>query len=161
MRIAGFRETSLYDGKGINFVIFLQGCEHHCKGCQNPQTWDKDGGASVSLQGLKRIIEPYLGFIDGITFSGGDPVLQIEDVLDLAHWAKSHGLTTTLYTGYTLAELRGHIDLTPFDYIVDGRYEDSQRSADIPFRGSVNQVMYCYHDYAWHPCENRGRSEPI
>lgn len=150
MRIAGFRETSLFDGKGINFVIFFQGCEHHCEGCQNPRTWDKNGGISVSLKGIKKIIEPYIGFIDGITFSGGDPVLQISDVLDLAWWAKSKHLTTTLYTGYTLDELRKqYIDLTPFDYIVDGRYEQSKHSIDVPFRGSTNQVMYHYTDHEW------------
>ena len=154
MRVAGIRETSLFDGIGINFVIFLQGCDHHCDGCQNPQTWDKNGGASITLQGMKKIIEPYIGFIDGITFSGGDPVLQIDEVLGLAYWAKSRDLSTTLYTGYTFDEIKGHIDLTPFDYIVDGRYEKSKHSLDTPFRGSYNQKMYRqYHHYdcGWQP----------
>lgn len=150
MKIAGIRETSLYDGKGINYVIFTQGCNHHCKGCQNPQTWNGCDGTEITLTELKGMIEPYFGFIDGITFSGGDPVLQFDEVLELAYWAKTHGLTVTLYTGYTLDHLRKHYyDLTPFDYIVDGRYEESQRSVDTPFRGSTNQVMYCYKNHTW------------
>lgn len=153
MKIAGVRQTSLYDGIGINYVIFFQGCRHHCEGCHNPQTWDETGGATSSVNELKRMIEPYLGFITGITFSGGDPVLQYDEVLELAWWAKSHKLTTTLYTGYTLNELRQKcLDLTPIDYIVDGEYEKEKRSVDCPFRGSTNQAMYCYRNHAWESC---------
>ena len=50
LRVAGIIEESIVDGPGLRFVLFLQGCRMHCKGCQNPQTWDFEGGTPVSAQ---------------------------------------------------------------------------------------------------------------
>ena len=142
MRIAGKHATSLVDGKGVNYTLFTQGCEHHCKNCQNPSTWDKDGGVEMSLDEIKEDIMSYVPPVTGVTFSGGDPVMQANEVVKLAKWAKENGLITTLYTGYTMKELVGLINLTPFDYVIDGEYMDEKRSYDTPFRGSSNQMMY-------------------
>lgn len=150
MRIAGFRPTSLFDGVGINAVIFTQGCRHHCEGCHNPSTWDMNGGTEVSVKKLEEMIEPYLGFITGVTFSGGDPVEQFDEVSKLARWAKEHGLTTTLYTGYVLDELIPQYDLSAIDYIIDGEFIDDYYDSDVPFRGSWNQAIYFHNaDDSW------------
>lgn len=141
MRIAGFRPTSLFDGIGVNAVIFTQGCPHHCKGCQNPSTWNPDGGKEVSVKDVEKMIEPYLGFIDGITFSGGDPMVQFGEVNLIAAWAKKHGLKTTLYTGFILDELLLSYDFSNIDYVIDDVYVDEQHTTEQPFRGSWNQTM--------------------
>jgi anaerobic ribonucleoside-triphosphate reductase activating protein len=144
MRIAGFRNTSLFDGIGINFVIFTQGCGHHCDHCQNPSTWDFDGGTEMSVEDIEKLIEPYIGFITGITFSGGDPVYQLNEVTQVARWASQHSLKTTLYTGFSMIVLH---DIDCFDYVVDGEYIDELPSA--PFRGSSNQTVYKRTEGKW------------
>ena len=144
MRISGIRPTSLFDGVGINYVIFTQGCGHHCPHCHNESTWDFNGGYELSTDEIIDGISKYLGFIDGVTFSGGDPVYQLEDVIKIAKWAKKNGLKTTLYTGFDLKSLLSTslISLECIDYIMDGKYEHSKHTTELPFRGSSNQKMY-------------------
>ena len=69
LRMAGVIEESIVDGPGLRFVLFLQGCHFHCPGCQNPQTWDFEGGTPVSVEEvLARIqLDP---LVHGVTFSG-------------------------------------------------------------------------------------------
>ena len=75
MRIAGTVQDSIVDGPGFRFVLFTQGCPHHCEGCQNPQTHDPDGGTEMSREEIVRqlLSNP---LTDGITFSGGEPFEQ-------------------------------------------------------------------------------------
>ena len=134
MRIAGLRPTSLFDGKGINYVIFVQGCQHHCKGCQNPSTWDFDGGNEIPVDTIIEQIKPYIGFIDGVTFSGGDPAYQMYQVNHIAKWAKEHGLTVTMYTGFSMLAFDKN-NLQYIDCVIDGEYIEKFHSPDIPFRG--------------------------
>ena len=153
MRIAGIRNTSLHDGIGVNLVIFFQGCSHKCKGCQNPETWSKDGGYEVPIDRVIKQIEENMGLISGVTFSGGDPVQQSDAVYEIAKWCKRHGLTTTLYTGYKMCDLHKVwydqnqkrwrlISYRPYiDYIIDGKFEESKKE-DLPFRGSSNQNIW-------------------
>lgn len=174
MRIAGFRPTSLFDGRGINAVVFTQGCTHGCKGCQNLSTWDKNGGTEASVEDVEARIEPYLPLITGVTFSGGDPVEQYDDVAKIAVWAKKKGLHTTLYTGYSFKEVvefalrkwakenglpdtvladeksfedlqetvKEDEDFLPFDTIIDGTFDEEEKSSDCAFRGSENQTIW-------------------
>ena len=88
MRIAGILPCSFVNGEGARYVIFLQGCKHHCKGCQNPETWDFDGGKEI---GEKEIAEDFRNrkLLDGITLSGGDP-FNVKPVLNLSiYWMVS------------------------------------------------------------------------
>ena len=163
MRLAGCRSTSLFDGYGVNLVIFTQGCCHGCIGCQNPSTWEINGGYELTLKEIQADIISKLPLITGVTFSGGEPVLQFGEVRKLAIWCKAKGLTTTMYTGYTLEkhkddfllitskEIHGIINkeqLKAFDYIIDGRYEDDKKCIDVPFRGSSNQrILKLGEDY--------------
>ena len=141
MRVAGRRATSLFDGLGINYVLFCQGCKHNCEGCQNPETWSMDGGVEMTVEEIESDIEKYMPLITGVTFSGGDPVYQLSEVLKLDAWAKAKRLKTTLYTGFSVANDKWLSEL-PFDYIIDGRFEKSLRSSACAFRGSKNQNVY-------------------
>lgn len=149
MRIAGKHATSLVDGKGVNYTLFVQGCGHGCEGCQNPSTWDMSGGTEMSLEQIKEDIQSFVPPVSGVTFSGGDPVYQIKETLELARWAQTCGLRTTLYTGFQmsevkviLAEQKCSLSEAPFDYIIDGCFIQSEKSNDVAFRGSFNQTIY-------------------
>ena len=100
-----------------------------------------DGGVEMTVEEIESDIEKYMPLITGVTFSGGDPVYQLSEVLKLDAWAKSKRLKTTLYTGFSVANDKWLSEL-PFDYIIDGRFEKSLRSSACAFRGSKNQHVY-------------------
>lgn len=142
---------SVVDGEGIRAVIWTQGCPHNCLGCHNPGTHDFKGGYLEDIETLKKEIDSLEGQ-DGITFSGGDPLMQIDACLELAKHSKKRGLNVWCYTGFTfeqllimsktnnaLAELLNNIDV-----LVDGKFDLAKKSFEAPFRGSTNQrVLDC------------------
>lgn len=145
-RIAGHLEHSLVNGPGIRFVLFMQGCTHHCRGCQNPETWDPSAGVETDTEKLKEIIKG-TKLIDGITLSGGDPVLQAEASAEIASFAKSIGLSVWCYTGWTfenlLCEKAGEVEslLGNVDVLVDGPFIEFLKSDKCLYRGSTNQRL--------------------
>ena len=144
MKVAGVNATSLADGKGINYVLFAQGCDIHCKECQNPSTWATDGGVEMSVEEIEGKIESYVPPVSGVTFSGGESSMQMDEVKEIAAWAKSKGLQTTIYTGHTIDELFKKRKLnifSPFDYVIDGAFDCKQKER-LPFRGSRNQKIW-------------------
>ncbi len=142
LRVAGVIEESIVDGPGLRFVLFLQGCPIHCPGCQNPQTWDPDGGTPVAADKvLARILADPL--IHGVTFSGGEPFEQAEALLPLACALKERGYDLLAFTGYTLEALLKRPScralLEKLDLLVDGPFLEAEKSLDLRFRGSRNQ----------------------
>ena len=75
LRIAGTIGESIVDGPGIRYVIFTQGCPHHCPGCHNPDTHDFAGGQLIDSDKLVEDIEKN-PLLSGVTFSGGEPFCQ-------------------------------------------------------------------------------------
>ena len=142
LRVAGVIEESIVDGPGIRFVLFLQGCRLRCPGCQNPQTWDFDGGTLVpSDEVLARIRENPL--VHGVTFSGGEPFEQADALLPLAKELKAQGYHLMAFSGFTLEQLVQKPEcralLEQLDLLVDGPFIEAQKSLDLRFRGSRNQ----------------------
>ena len=142
LRVAGIIEESIVDGPGLRFVLFLQGCRTHCKGCQNPQPWDFDGGTPVSAEDILARIQcdP---LVHGITFSGGEPFEQAQALLPLAAELKRRGYHLMAFSGYTFEqllpkpgcrELRSLLEL-----LVDGPFIEEEKSLELRFRGSRNQ----------------------
>ena len=78
-RLAGEIKHSLVNGPGIRYVVFFQGCPHHCEGCQNPETHDISGGIEADTDAVMERIRK-AKFLDGVTLSGGDPLMQPEAV---------------------------------------------------------------------------------
>ena len=99
IRISGTVNDSIVDGPGIRYVIFTQGCPHHCPGCHNPQTHEMSGGEITDTQA---IIEEFRKnpLLDGITLSGGEPFCQPQPLCEIAEAAVSYGLNIVTYTGY-------------------------------------------------------------
>ena len=89
------------DGPGVRFIVFMQGCHMRCRYCHNPDTWKMDGGDEVTADEiLKRALrfKPYWGKDGGITISGGEPLLQIDFVIELFNKAKELGINTCIDT---------------------------------------------------------------
>ena len=89
------------DGPGVRFIVFMQGCHMRCRYCHNPDTWKMDGGDEVTADEiLKRALrfKPYWGKDGGITISGGEPLLQIDFVIELFKTAKELGINTCIDT---------------------------------------------------------------
>lgn len=139
---------SIVDGEGIRAVLWTQGCRHNCPGCHNPETHCFDKGYLVEIEDIKKQIDLLEGHT-GLTLSGGDPLEQIEECLEIAKYCKLKELNIWCYTGYTfeyllekskkdkkLSELLNNIDV-----LVDGPFVLSKKSYDVIFRGSTNQRL--------------------
>ncbi|XME03828.1 anaerobic ribonucleoside-triphosphate reductase activating protein [Lachnospiraceae bacterium C1.1] len=143
-RIAGYIKHSLVNGPGIRLVLFFQGCPHHCKGCQNPDTWDPEGGELTDTEELIDLIRS-VKHIQGITFSGGDPLMQSDALTELASFSKNIGLDVWCYTGWTIEEIRSgkaginQEALKYIDVLVDGPFIEKLKDEDLELRGSSNQ----------------------
>lgn len=89
------------DGPGVRFVVFLSGCAMRCQFCHNPDTWKTQSGTEYTAeQLLKKALayRPYWKDKGGITVSGGEPLLQIDFLLEFFRLAKANGINTALDT---------------------------------------------------------------
>lgn len=141
IQISGIEPESIVDGEGIRYVIFTQGCPHHCPGCHNPQTHPFGGGKLVSIEDILDDISKRKNWIDGITLSGGEPFCHIYQCALIAEKAHQMGLSVWCYTGYLFEDLyRQGIELLKhIDVLVDGPFVQAEKSLDLDFRGSRNQ----------------------
>lgn len=142
MRVAGIVRDSIVDGIGIRDTIFLQGCPHRCKNCHNPQTWDYDGGAEMSVEEILTVLSKSS---NDITISGGEPLEQFNELLYLLREIRqTTDKRVWLYTGYKfsfkLLSDRYVLNLLAnyVDVIIDGVFVDSL-TGDYQFKGSANQ----------------------
>ena len=142
-------KEDMNNGDGIRVVLWVAGCDHHCKGCQNKQTWDYNSGIEFDDEAKKELIEalskPY---IKGLTLSGGDPLCAADNdffffLCDLKRQFPDKDIW--LYSGYTIEEilkdnnvLKSNI-LLLCDVLVDGRYIEKKRDITLKWRGSSNQ----------------------
>lgn len=103
-RLAGEIKHSLVNGPGIRYVVFFQGCPHHCEGCQNPETHDISGGMEADTDDVMERIRK-AKFLDGVTLSGGDPLMQPEACGSIARAVHEMGLSVWVYTGWTMDDI--------------------------------------------------------
>lgn len=101
-RINSFESMGLVDGPGIRFVVFMQGCKLRCVYCHNPETWDVEGKSIyITPRDLvDKIVryKNYYGKDGGVTFSGGEPLLQPEFLTECLRLCKEEGVNTVLDT---------------------------------------------------------------
>ena len=141
IRVLDIKYGTSVDGIGLRTSIYCAGCQNHCPGCHNPQSWDENGGEPVSIDVLfKNIVDADMN----VTFTGGDPMLHPEGFIELAQMIKNNtNKNIWCYTGYKFEDLIQHptrrklVELC--DVIVDGRFVESERDLSLHFRGSRNQ----------------------
>lgn len=155
-------KISKYDtanGIGIGVVLWVSGCNCHCHGCHNPQTWDFNAGQPFTEDTMQEILEalnkPY---ISRLTLSGGHPLepQNLKAVYKIVKTVKEKfpNKSIWLYTGYAWEEILDKDTeyenlevngISPLDIVkccdvlVDGRYEDDKRDISLVWRGSSNQ----------------------
>ena len=88
------------DGPGIRFVLFMQGCPLRCQYCHNPDTWEINSGKAMSVDEILEQYESYRPFLKdgGLTVTGGEPLLQIDFLIELFEEAKKRDIHTCLDT---------------------------------------------------------------
>ena len=140
VRIAGIVPESFVDGDGIRYAIFMQGCLRNCDGCQNPETHALDGGRLMDTDEIISALKKN-PLLDGITLTGGEPLLQLDAANELARAAKNFGLSVWCYTGCTFEELPPEAEslLENVDVLIDGAFVENLRDLELQFRGSSNQ----------------------
>ena len=166
MRYHNITKDDMLNGDGLRVVLWVAGCSHRCKECQNPITWNPDGGLLFDDNAKKEIFEQLdEKYISGITFSGGDPLHEnnLDDVLQLIEEIKFKfpNKTIWLYTGYIIKVFEtynsDHVEISVSpesnnnynllrakiisncNVIVDGRYESDKRDISLHWKGSSNQ----------------------
>jgi anaerobic ribonucleoside-triphosphate reductase activating protein len=132
------------NGPGERFVVWVQGCQHACPGCWNPDTWSFAPRTVRAVDDLIAEINRTDG-IDGVTFTGGEPFAQAKQLALVARAARDRGLGVVVFTGHELDELtsppaRELLALT--DLLVAGRFVQERRSLTLPLRGSTNQTLH-------------------
>lgn len=146
LRISGIIEESIVDGPGLRYVVFTQGCPHHCPGCHNPETHSFEGGRMIGLDEVMAQFDenPLLA---GMTFSGGEPFAQPGALAELGRMVKERKKNVVTYSGYTIEQLQTMAKQDPdveallrqTDLLIDGPFILAERNLDLLFRGSANQ----------------------
>ncbi len=149
LHLAGVCYESIADAEGVATTIFFSGCNHHCRGCHSPQTWDFAYGKEVTDELIAEIRSEILKrpFVKTIVLSGGDPFCSATEVLKFLDKLNLPDYTVWGYTGYNIEDLRQANDdrrklLDRCFYIVDGPFKIDKRDITLKFRGSSNQHIY-------------------
>ena len=144
MRYHNITKDDMLNGDGLRVVLWVSGCSHCCKGCQNPITWDVNGGVVFDENAKQEIFDqldkPY---ISGITFSGGDPLHSANrmDVRTLMAEIKEKypNKTIWLYTGDVWENVMHYPMMRYVDVLVDGEFMIEKRDIKLMWKGSSNQ----------------------
>ncbi len=144
MNYHNITKDDMLNGDGLRVVLWVAGCDHCCKDCQNPITWDPNCGLPFDETAKKEIFsqldKPY---ITGLTLSGGDPLYfaNREVIFDFAKEVKSKYPTKTiwLYTGFSYETIEELEIFDCVDVLVDGEFVAEQKDNTLRWRGSSNQ----------------------
>ena len=145
IRLSGpIERDSIVNGDGLRAVLWTQGCPNHCPGCQNPETWDFEGGFLVDIEEVKHELRALKGQT-GITFCGGEPFVQPEACKEIADFCRNElGWNVWSFSGFTYEEIEKYGGaawefLKSLDALIDGRFVLAERDLSLKFRGSRNQ----------------------
>lgn len=145
VRVYKIIKNTSCEGPNKRFCIWTQGCNHHCEDCYAKETWPINSGIEYSIDELFTLIKEERNKIEGVTFLGGEPFLQYEELSKLSKLIKSLDLSIVCFTGFTYEELKqkntpeindflGNIDL-----LIDGKFVKEKFDLSRPWVGSSNQ----------------------
>jgi anaerobic ribonucleoside-triphosphate reductase activating protein len=155
LRVFRIYHNSVVEGPGRRSVLQTAGCNLRCPGCHVPETHDLQGGIEMQVSEIVQLLltlesEPR----DGVTILGGEPFLQPNGLLALLQTLKQHGQHITLYTGYSLEQLKAQPKntikqiLALTDILIDGPFVKELSDNAGEWRGSTNQRII--HNPALH-----------
>ena len=134
----------MLNGDGLRTVLWVAGCDHHCSGCQNPQTWSENSGIPFDQAAHDELFEALSrDYMSGITFSGGDPLFACNQetvgglIAEIRE--KLPEKTIWLYTGSLFEDVKSLSFIPMIDVIVDGPYIQALRDTQLHWKGSKNQ----------------------
>ena len=145
MRYNKIRKMDISNGPGVRVSIFFQGCQFHCPGCFNQETWDFDGGKEFDEKVINHVLE--LGsseVISGLSILGGEP-LNPKNILGSTKLAKTFkekypNKTIWLWSGYLFDEYIHDKEIVNYvDVIVDGQFKIELSNPTLHYKGSSNQ----------------------
>lgn len=163
MRYHNITKDDMLNGDGLRVVLWVAGCSHCCKECQNPMTWDPDGGLLFDDKAKAEIFaELDKDYISGITLSGGDPLHSANrmDIRNLVTEIKENypDKTVWMYTGDVWENIKHYPVMKYVDVLVDGEFEIAKRDAKLRWKGSSNQRVI---DVQKSLTENACLGEPV
>ena len=144
MHYCAIKKNDIANGPGVRVTLFVSGCDHHCKGCHNPQTWDPEAGQIFDDAAYEQIFkELSKDYVAGITISGGDPlyagnIRQIRPLLCLIR-TNFPNKTIWLYTGSLWEEIQQYEIIHYLDVCVDGEFQVDKKEVRLKWKGSSNQ----------------------
>lgn len=145
--INSIETMGLVDGPGIRFVVFLQGCPLRCKYCHNPETWaTKTGNIKMSPEELieKALrYKNYYGEDGGITFSGGEPLVQKEFLIECLKLCKKYKINTAIDTAGSTTDYNEILDLVDL-VIFDIKSYKKDQYKEITGRDITNSLKFLY-----------------
>ena len=146
------KNYDIANGDGVRTSLFVSGCDLHCRGCFNKESWDLNAGQFFSRKVKKELLknlEP--DYIKGLSLLGGDPFNpnNVKDIAFLVEDTKRLFPDKTIWawSGYTLDELLERKDqytkkiLDNIDVLVDGQFIEEEKDLSLRFRGSRNQRL--------------------
>lgn len=144
MRYHNITKDDMLNGDGLRVVLWVAGCSHCCKDCQNPLTWDPAGGLLFDAAAKEELFEQLdKSYISGITFSGGDPLHSANrpDVRELMKEIKEKypDKTIWLYTGDSWENIYHYSLMKYVDVLVDGEFQAERKDVKLLWKGSSNQ----------------------
>jgi len=134
----------MLNGDGLRVVLWVAGCSHCCKECQNPITWDPNGGLLFDEAAKQEIFEQLdKTYISGITFSGGDPLhaanrLEVRNLIEEIK-QRYPDKTIWMYTGDLWEHVLHYPVMKNVDVLVDGEFIAEQKDIKLLWKGSKNQ----------------------
>lgn len=146
MRYHNITKDDMLNGDGLRVVLWVAGCEHQCQNCQNPVTWDINGGLEFDREAKEEIFtELRKDYVSGITLSGGDPLhtMNRDAIGELIEEITKEfpQKTIWLYSGYEWQHVQ-HLPLIKHvDIMVDGPFVENLKDNRLQWRGSSNQKV--------------------
>lgn len=145
-RIHSIESMGLVDGPGIRTVVFFQGCALRCTYCHNPDTWSTNGGTEISTEELLKKILRFKPYFErsggGVTFSGGDPLLQPDFLIEILKLCRDNNIHTTIDTsGYGIGkydEILKYTDLV----LLDIKHVD-----DLGCKSLTGKTMHGFYEF--------------
>jgi len=143
LNIYHIEKYNYVNGNGCRYVIWLQGCDLACEGCWNKDTWSFKKNILKNVNEVFNEIIEIKDEIDGVTFTGGEPMLQAKELVLLAKQIKNLGLSLQIFTGFEFYELKNfQKELLEYtDILITGRFDKSKKNN--------NQKVYFLNDEKW------------